>query len=1296
MAVTLRLLVLLLVSMTAASGQVAPTFTTQPISQTGTIGGNVTFTVAATGTAPLAYRWFKDGIEVAGATGSSLTISGVKLSDGGSYQATVSNSTNQIKAVSARSASTMFIQTDGTLWTIGGDSFDSASQRYTPVQVATGAASVSGLVHVKTDGTLWAMGGNRYGNLGDGTTTDRSTPVQVATGVASVSAGETHTLYVKTDGTLWAMGWNVYGQLGDGTTTQRNTPVQVATGVASVSAGSTHTLFVKTDGTLWATGYNGSGQLGDGTTTNRSTPVQVATGVASASAGSLFVKTDGTLWAMGSNDYGRLGDGTTTNRYTPVQVATGVASVSAGGVHTLFVKTDGTLWAMGLNLQGQLGDGTTTNRSAPVQVATGVASASGGSFHTVFVKTDGTLWAMGDNSYGQLGDDTRTQRNTPVRIAREVFSNAATLTLPPAITTQPSNSSVTAGSAASFSVAASGTAPLTYQWRKDGVAISGATSSTYSISSTLAGASGSYTVIVTNSVGSVTSSAAVLTVNIAPSITTQPSASTVTAGGAVSFSVAASGTAPFTYQWRKDGAAISGATSSTYSISSTSAVDAGRYTVVVTNGVGSVASSVAVLTVNIAPSITTQPSASTVTLGSAASFSVAASGTATLTYQWRKDGAAISGATSSTYSISSAVTSDAGSYTVVVTNSAGSATSNAATLTVTAAATAPTITTQPSSSSVTAGSAASFSVAASGTATLTYQWRKDGTAISGATSSTYSISSAATSDAGSYTVVVTNSAGSATSNAATLTVTAAATAPTITTQPSSSSVTAGSAASFSVAASGTAPLTYQWRKDGTAISGATSSTYSISSAATSDAGSYTVVVTNSVGSATSNAATLTVTAAATAPTITTQPSSSSVTAGSAASFSVAASGTAPLTYQWRKDGTAISGATSSTYSISSTSTSDAGSYTVVVTNSAGSATSNAATLTVTAAATAPTITTQPSSSSVTSGNAASFSVAASGTATLTYQWRKDGTAISGATSSTYSIGSAAANDAGSYTVVVTNSVGSATSNAATLTVTAAATAPRLYSLAVRTALEANQVLIVGFTMSGGAKNVLLRAAGPTLGAFGVPGTMADPKLDLYSGSTLITSNDNWGGSPSLAATFASAGAFAYASATSLDAALVSSINGGRTAHVYGPAAGAVLVEGYDVGSGDAQKFTSLSARNRVGTGANILIAGFSILGEGKRNLLIRAVGPTLGLFGVPSVLSDPKLEIYQGSTKIGENDNWAATLSTTFSSVGAFGLTQGSKDAAITVSLPAGGYTVQVSGADGGVGEALVEIYELP
>jgi hypothetical protein len=680
-----------------------------------------------------------------------------------------------------------------------------------------------------------------------------------------------------------------------------------------------------------------------------------------------------------------------------------------------------------------------------------IGTSLGGYYYNK-ISVSGTLTAPPNGNYNLVMVLAEWNGSAYVTVDWGNFSNRTSFgitEIAPVILTQPSSATITSGGNVSFNASASGTPAPTYQWKKDGSLLAGATSSTYSISSVTTSDAGIYTVVATNSVGSVTSNSATLTVTppvTAPTVTTQPSAASVTAGNSVSFSVAVSGTSPFTYQWKKDGTSISGATSSTYSISSTSTSAAGSYTVVVTNSAGSATSNAATLTVAaalVAPTITTQPSSSSVTTGNAASFSVVASGTATLTYQWKKDGTSISAATSSTYSISSTSTSDAGSYTVVVTNSAGSATSNAATLTVAAAVVAPTITTQPSVSSVTAGSAASFTIVASGTAPLTYQWKKDGTSISGATSSTYSISSTSTSDAGSYTVIVTNSAGSATSNSATLTVAAAVVAPTITTQPSASSVTAGSAASFSVVASGTAPLTYQWKKDGTSISAATSSTYSISSTSTSDAGSYTVVVTNSAGSATSNAATLTVAAAVVAPTITTQPNAVSVQAGGAASFSVSVSGTAPFTYLWKKDGAAIAGATSSTFTINSTASSDAGSYSVVVTNSVGSASSSAVTLTLVITITAPTITTQPSAASVTAGNAASFSVVASGTSPFTYQWKKDGTSISGATSSTYSISSTSTSDAGSYTVVVTNSAGSATSDAATLTVAAAVVAPTI-------------------------------------------------------------------------------------------------------------------------------------------------------------------------------------------------------------------------------------------------------------
>jgi Concanavalin A-like lectin/glucanases superfamily/Abnormal spindle-like microcephaly-assoc'd, ASPM-SPD-2-Hydin/Immunoglobulin domain len=174
--------------------------------------------------------------------------------------------------------------------------------------------------------------------------------------------------------------------------------------------------------------------------------------------------------------------------------------------------------------------------------------------------------------------------------------------------------------------------------------------------------------------------------------------------------------------------------------------------------------------------------------------------------------------------------------------------------------------------------------------------------------------------------------------------------PSITIQPAGQSVVAGQAATFSVAATGTAPLSYQWQKNGATIAGAFSSSYTTPATTTTDSGStFTVVVSNSVGTATSSAATLTVNAAPVAPAITVQPASQTVTAGQAATFTVTATGTAPLNYQWYRTGTLISGAVSASYSTAATTSSDNGAqFTVVVSNAAGTVTSSAATLTVNA------------------------------------------------------------------------------------------------------------------------------------------------------------------------------------------------------------------------------------------------------------------------------------------------------------------------------------------------------------
>ena len=473
-----------------------------------------------------------------------------------------------------------------------------------------------------------------------------------------------------------------------------------------------------------------------------------------------------------------------------------------------------------------------------------------------------------------------------------------------------------------------------------------------------------------------------------------------------------------------------------------------------------------------APTITTEPANQTAVTGQTAIFTVVATGSA-LSYQWNKNGAAISGGTSSTYTTPPTTGSDNGAqFMVVVSNNAGSVTSTAATLTVNAAVVAPTITSQPANQIVTAGLTATFSVVAAGNAPLSYQWQKNGANIGGATASSYTTAATTTADSGSkFDVVVGNSAGSVTSAVATLTVNAAAIAPTITTQPVNQTVTAGQTASFSVVATGTAPVSYQWNKNGTAISGATSSTYTTPATTSSDSGAqFTVVVSNSAGSVTSTAATLTVNAAAVAPAITTQPVNQVVTVGQTATFTLTATGTAPLSYQWQKNGANIAGATASSYTTAATAIADSGSkFDVVVGNSAGSITSNVVTLTVNPTPVAPAISTQPANQTVTAGQTATFAVVATGAVPLSYQWNKNGTAISGATSSTYTTPATTSSDnRAQFIVVVSNSAGSVTSTAATLTVNAAAVAPAITTQPVSESVAAGQTAAFTVVATGTA------------------------------------------------------------------------------------------------------------------------------------------------------------------------------------------------------------------------------------
>ena len=431
------------------------------------------------------------------------------------------------------------------------------------------------------------------------------------------------------------------------------------------------------------------------------------------------------------------------------------------------------------------------------------------------------------------------------------------------------------------------------------------------------------------------------------------------------------------------------------------------------------------------PSITTQPANQSVVAGSSAIFNVLATGT-TLTYQWKQNGTDIPGATYSIYTTPATAMAESGTlYSVVVGNSAGSVTSSEARLTVTAQMVRPAITRQPENLSVMTGAKAQFSVEVTGTSPLKYQWKKNGTDISDANSSTYTIDAASQADHDAvFSVVVRNYADTVTSSHARLTVSAALVAPTITAQPVSQTVAAGQAASFSVQATGTAPLRYQWKQGGSDIPGATASTYTTPVTSMADSGmAYSVVVSSDLGKATSDAALLTVT---TAPVITRQPAAQSVAVGKTASFSVTATGTEPFSYQWKRNGDYILGATDSGYTTAATSVGDTNAlFSVVVTNSVGSATSGNARLDVIEP---PAITVQPTAQTITAGNTATFTVTATGTS-LGYQWKKAGTNIPNATSSSYTTPAMSTGGSGvDYSVEVRNGVGTVTSSNARLTV----------------------------------------------------------------------------------------------------------------------------------------------------------------------------------------------------------------------------------------------------------------------
>ncbi len=443
---------------------------------------------------------------------------------------------------------------------------------------------------------------------------------------------------------------------------------------------------------------------------------------------------------------------------------------NAGGRSVWWKWTAPAAGSVALNTQGSIFD-TTLGVYTGSSVSTLVTIASVDDVEPgiiqysslIFPVTSGTTYAFAVDGFdGDSGFVTLNLAFTP-----------APTPVAPIVTSPPMSQTVIAGATVTFSVTATGTPAPSYQWRRGGTNLAGATLSTLTLNNVQPGDAGGYSAVVTNSAGSVISEAAILTVipPTPPAITIHPAGGTLNVSDVASLSVTATGSAPLSYQWRKSGAAIAGAVSSTLLLGPVTPVSAGSYDAVVSNLAGSVTSNPAVLIVNPPITIVTQPATQTGFVGRSVTLSVVVAGTAGAPrYQWRKDGIALGGATSGSLTLTSLLPGNAGSYDVIVSDVSGaySLSSNPATLTVSDAA--PSFTTQPLGATVAAGGTVTLNIGVAGSGPLTYQWRRNGLAVSGATAGSLPIVNAQTYDSGEYTVIVTNARGSATSAVARLNV----------------------------------------------------------------------------------------------------------------------------------------------------------------------------------------------------------------------------------------------------------------------------------------------------------------------------------------------------------------------------------------------------------------------------------------------------------------------------------------------------------------------------------------------
>lgn len=869
-----------------------------------------------------------------------------------------------------------------------------------------------------------------------------------------------------------------------------------------------------------------------------------------------------------------------------------------------------------------------------------------------------------------------------------VTSRAATVTvseaIPPRILGLPGPATVVRGLSFNVHPSIIGTAPMAYDWFKDGVLIPGEHGADFDLSPVSASHGGSYTVRATNLAGTVTSAPYVLTVlNSAPAvIVDNPRSFNALPGEQIYLNLGITGVyADYTFTILKDGIPVTGSTTHP-----ATAADIGDYQYLVTNEAGSVRSETA--HINVGPQgtfyIRQQPASmkrdGVYSYGNFLLDVVYPKG-AEIYAQWYKDGQPIDSSRQFLTPLIGAVAyEDTGSYYAEIQlldfqrrPTGQKLTTDTVRLDFITPRVGPIIKGSLASPDVKTGATVTWEpvVSSLDPDSLAYVWRKNGLPLPGATARKLTLVHVTMADSAVYDLLITDSAGRCASNLATLQVRLPDPAnplgppQAILSQTQSQTVARGATLNL-VIFPDPFPATPEWRKDGLlidfypTINSATKQLgYSIPNFGDADVGTYTCAVTSGSGTAVSAPIVLSLPdrppPPAGPPVISVQPSSQQVAFGSNVNFTVGATGGAPLHYQWRRNGAYIAGATGATIDLRQVDASVAGAYDVLVTNALGTVKSSAATLVVPTAV-AISIGSVNVSRIASVGDAMALTAPATSGATY-YQWRRNGINLSGANSATLTMASLDDSAFGLYSVLVTSPAGNVVSPGVSLSRSdAPAAAPRIVRQPEGTALK------IGGTL---ALNV---------GATGSP----EPAYQWRRNGVALPN--------------ATAATLIIENAPGGDYAVdVSNVNGSVTSS---PAT-ISLTTGFG-------RQTNVSTRSFVGTGENILINGFVVGGPTPKRLLIRSVGPTLAGYGVDGVLADPMLGLYDSAAQlIQANDNWgsdptgAALVRSSASSAGAFSLPEGSKDAAIVVTLAPGRYSIKTTGVGNTTGIALAEAYDL-